>query len=71
MKIEFERAECAILGMILDVFWSIQAAFVVGELLFDVPCVPFVFRVVLFVPFVLFVVRFHYVKKLERTLART
>ena len=31
-----DRAEPGILGMILDAFWSIQAAFVVGEPLCDV-----------------------------------
>ena len=31
-----DRAERAILGMILGVFWSIQATFVVGEPLCDV-----------------------------------
>ena len=30
------RAEHDILGMLLDAFWPIQAAFVVGELLCDV-----------------------------------
>ena len=31
-----DRAECDILGMILDVFLPIQATFVVGETLCDV-----------------------------------
>ena len=31
-----DRAECDILGMLLDGFWPIQAAFVVGEPLCDV-----------------------------------
>ena len=31
-----DRAERDILGMLFDVFWSIQAAFVVGEPLCDV-----------------------------------
>ena len=30
------RAECDILGMVLDLIWSIQATFVVGEPLCDV-----------------------------------
>ena len=30
------RAECDIVGVILDVFWPIQAIFVVGEPLCDV-----------------------------------
>ena len=30
-----DRAECGMLGIMLDVFWSIQATFVVGEPLCD------------------------------------